>query len=198
MTPSELEARVHAELRPGETVVWHGQPIPKRLATSSRMIFLICFGTFFMMVAMCVLTGSMTCVFSGLDKSMKNGSWVIFPLVCIPFMLIGLFIITIPYWVYRSAKWQSYAVTNQRAIVWKAGIFGRVKMVSYTPKDITKLIRRDRKDGCGDLIFHSEVTYYRDNDGDLQSSRNEYGFYAIADVRKVERIVHELVASSRE
>ena len=62
-------------------------------------------------------------------------------------------------------------------------------MKSYPAADIPEFERTEHPDGSGDLILRSEQC--RDSDGDRRTRK--HGFYAVADVRRVERLVENLI-----
>ena len=77
-----------------------------------------------------------------------------------------------------------YAVTNRRAIIWEPGWFGRKQVRSYTAAGLGSMMRLERKDGTGDLIFEQLTT--NNSEGPSTTSR---GFKAISQVRDVENLI---------
>ena len=90
--------------------------------------------------------------------------FICFPLFGIPFVLIGLGMLTSPFWAVRRAKRTCYALTDRRAILWEAGWFGRIEVRSYGPADLTRLRRVEYADGNGDLVFEEIITFDREFD----------------------------------
>ncbi len=174
--PEHLQQRLRAELRPGESVAWAGQPNPSRYVKSGFAIWLFfvpwtAFSVFWIASA------------SGFRMPSFDSGWDFFPLFGLPFLLTGLGGLCSPLWMRRKAHTIIYAITNQRAIVIEGAKSITVK--SYPAADIADLERTEHPDGSGDLILRSEQ--YRDSDGDRQTRK--HGFYAVADVRRVERLV---------
>lgn len=196
MTPDDLppdaRQRVDDELEPGERVVWAAQPDPKRYARSSWAVVL--FGIPWTAFALFWMAGASGLLWGGFGNG-GNGPGVAFslcfPLFGVPFVLIGLGMLTAPYWARRSAAGTVYAVTDRRAILFTAGFRSRT-VKSYRPAELKRISRVERDDGSGDLIL--EEYGYRDSDGDRRTGR--HGFYAIADVKAVERLVRALAATA--
>src|SRR5262245_4840289 len=187
--PEELDNRVRSELRDGEQLVWTGQPLPKRFMRSSVPLVLI--GIPFTAFAVFWMAGAYGLLVSGFGDTREGlGAFVsCFPLFGVPFVLIGLGMLTSPYWAYRRAKRTCYALTDQRAIVWMPGWPRSTEVCSFKPSALGKMSRRDYADGSGDLIFEEIVSVTRDSDGYLRTQRTERGFLGIADGREVEALV---------
>jgi hypothetical protein len=186
--PPEIRQRVEDELEPGEKVVWAEQPDPARYARGSWGIVLFgipwtAFAVFWMVMASGMLWGGFAKAGDGVFALFG----VCFPLFGLPFVLIGLGMLTAPYWARRSAAGTVYAVTDRQAILFTRGFRSRT-VKSYRPAELTRVSRVERDDGSGDLIL--EEYRYRDSDGDRRTGR--HGFYAISDVKEVERLVRAL------
>jgi hypothetical protein len=188
--PEDLDARVHAALRPGEQLLWVGQPQPSRFARSS--IGLVLFGIPWTAFAIFWVT---LASFGALQIGQGVGviSWA-FPLFGVPFVVIGLGFLSSPYWMRRKAKRTCYALTNRRALVWEAGVFGSVEVRSYQPADLTKIVRRDYADGSGDLVFEERMVQ-RSGKGGTNVSTQERGFLGIANVRDIEELLRKALLS---
>ncbi len=190
--PEELEIRLRAELRGGEQLVWSGQPIPGRIMRSAIPIML--FGIPFTGLAIFWLANASGFLFGGSGNGAGNG-FVVFPLFGIPFLLVGLGMLTSPTWMRRRARGTCYALTNLRAIVWTPGFFRGMEVRSYQAPDLDRMTRRDFGDGSGDLIFEEFFTTTRDCNGFTQSRRNERGFMGIEDVKNVEDQIRRTLLS---
>jgi hypothetical protein len=177
----ELASLVDAELAKGERIDWIGQPIPWLLARSSLPIVLfgIPFTAFalFWMAAVC-----------GFVFPAPSGSRLFFVLWGIPFVLVGLGMLTSPFWMYRKATRAVYAITDRRALTIEGGLWGRVIVRSFEPASLAVLTRTQHADGSGNLVFRRE---YRP--GGRSGRFVEIGFLAIPDVREVEDRLRELV-----
>jgi hypothetical protein len=104
-------------------------------------------------------------------------------------VLIGFGLLTSPYWVMRRAKRTCYVLTDQRAIVWRAGWFGSVDVRFYTGAALTRMHRRERRDGSGDLIFEEITSVGQNTNGARTSHTSAHGFMAIEKVREIEALI---------
>jgi hypothetical protein len=180
--PADLSVQVRNELRDGERLLWVGQPRPGRFARQAGCVVLFAipwtaFAIFWMANAL----------FPGAGGQGQGGGaldWC-FALFGLPFVLIGLLLLSSPYWVIRHAKRTCYALTDRRAILRKPGLLGGIEVRSYGPAELTKLHRVDYSDGVGDLVFE-EVKVGADGDG-----TQRHGFLAIDNVRKVEELLRK-------
>jgi len=195
--PEELDNRMRSELRDGERLVWTGQPMPGRFMRSSIPIAL--FGIPFTAFAIFWIAGASGMFFGGGGGGPAgfDAFFTCFPLFGVPFILIGLGMLSSPFWMYRRAQRTCYAMTNQRAIVWTAGWFCGMEVRSFKAPDLDRMARRDYGDGTGDLIFQEIVTTSRDSEGYLRSQRTERGFLAIENVREVEELIQRTLLSTR-
>ncbi|HEY2956488.1 MAG TPA: hypothetical protein VGK89_14715 [Candidatus Eisenbacteria bacterium] len=173
----QLEQVINAQLDPGEGLLWSGAPSPERLALSAlpAAVFGIPFTGF--AAFWIYMAYTMTSRSPGL-----GGAWVLFPLFGLPFLLIGLGILTAPLWAYLGAGRTAYAVTNRRALIISRVLSINVK--SFTHDEIHDLQHVERGDGSGDLYFASRAVPTRR--GTLMQ---RIGFVGIPDVRSVEQLI---------
>ena len=182
--PHQLQQRLRAELKPGESLVWAGQPSPDRFMRDG-------FKTWFFFLPWTAFAIYWMAGASGFHWPRFDREWDLFPLFGLPFLFIGLGGMSMPYWKRREARSTIYAITNRRAITIEGAKSITVK--SYLAADIADLERTEHQDGGGDLVLRKEG--YRDSDGDKQTSR--YGFFAIADVRRVEQLIEALLQAKQ-
>lgn len=199
--PLELEAAVRAELRDDEQLLWVGQPRPSCYAR--RSIFLVLFGIPWTAFALFWMAGASGMLFAG-TRTSPGGAGVhggvvalfsCFPLFGLPFVAIGLGMLSSPYWLRRQARRTCYALTDRRAILRQAGVFGSVDTRSYEPAALGRIHRREYAGGCGDLVFEEVVSFGRDSDGDRTTNTTRYGFLAIEEVREVENLLRTALLS---
>ncbi|MCE9530678.1 MAG: hypothetical protein K8T89_06060 [Planctomycetes bacterium] len=184
----ELDTRVRSELRDNEQLLWVGQPRPGRCARQALPIVL--FGIPWTAFALFWMVAASGMLFGGGGGLGAIG--IIFPLFGLPFVLIGLAMLSSPYWLRKRAKRTCYALTNRRAIVWKASWFGSVEVRSYGPNELTKLRRVEYPNGEGDIVFEeTTVTFGRDADGNRTAQTNRNGFMAIENVRAIEELLRK-------
>jgi hypothetical protein len=173
-----------SELEPGEYLLWSARPDAARAARASMLILFFAvpwtaFSLFWMtMAALGVWQTDMGAV-----------AWI-FPLFGLPFVAVGLGMLSLPYFVYSRAKRTVYAITDRRAMIIVAGSTRSVE--SYGPADFGSLKRVERADGTGDLIFLT--TEGRARRG--SATKRDLGFLAIPDVGGVERIFKETFKAS--
>jgi hypothetical protein len=177
--PPHLQQRLRAELKPGESLVWSGQPDPGRYMRDGFKLWFFfipwtAFSVFWIFGAM------------GFQMPKFESWWNAFPLFGLPFLLIGIGGLSAPLWLRRKARSMVYAVTSQRAITIEGATSITVR--SYLASDIGDLERVEHADGSGNLVLRSES--YRDGDGDRQTRK--HGFFAIADVRRVEKLIDDM------
>lgn len=115
---------------------------------------------------------------------------ILYPMDSVCPVLVGLAGLSSPIWMRLRAKYILYAITDQRAF----SISGKttIKVTTYLPKDLGTIERVERADGYGNLILQSSV--YHDSDGDRRSKMQ--GFMAIADVRRVQAVLEEMLQSN--
>ena len=117
------------------------------------------------------------------------GHWFI-PLVSLLAFLVLVFI------VWLSPRWSSsktlYVLTNQRAMLMRFGVFFRIR--AFELKDIRRYTRFELEDGNGDLVF--ERFSLKDEEGNMKTGEN--GFYGIADVRQVEKILQTVIGKKEQ
>lgn len=185
--PLQLEQLVENELDPGEQLLWTGQPAPGRFMAQG--LGLSVFGLFFGGFALFwIITAS------GIGGGM-GGGFSLFGLFGIPFLLVGLGMLTAPIWMSRKAKGTVYAITDKRAIVFDQGWSMNVR--SFGPDKFSDLERRQRPDGTGDIIFAREPyrSYHHHSDSHYHHGRyrlREIGFFGVANVKEVEQMLRDL------
>src|SRR5688572_1960017 len=96
--PLDLDNRVHAELRDGERLVWVGQPHPGRASRAG--IPMVLFGIPWTAFALFWMAGASGMLFGGFGNGGPpgfGGFLACFPLFGIPFVLIGIGLLTSPF-----------------------------------------------------------------------------------------------------
>jgi hypothetical protein len=176
--PDSLRAAVEAEVRDGEHVTWIDQPIVGRSVRASLAI--VVFGlpwTAF----------SLFWTWSVFSMAHKHGApGLAFAAFGLPFVAVGLGMLSAPYWVGRVVRRTLYVLTDRRAIIIVPGLRG-TWVRSFDPSELHDLRREQREDGSGDLVFTMDTTWSR---GGQRTSA--IGFQAVADVRGVEDRVRAL------
>lgn len=120
-----------------------------------------------------------------------EGGFSFFPLFGIPFVLIGLAMLSSPLWAYRKAFKTAYVITDRRVITFDGGWLTTIR--SYRPGQLQDVYRKERRDGSGDVIFARRA--WRDSDGDRQSE--ELGFLRIRNPKEVEQMIKKIAEPGR-
>jgi hypothetical protein len=181
--PREVRSQVEMELQSGERIAWMDQPIPGRMARGSLglVIFGIpwtAFAVFWMVMAA-----------KGVSNTKGGAITWLFPLFGLPFVLIGIGMLSSPYWARRRAERMAYVITDRRAIIFQGGWRGSVNVRSFEPSALKgDLQRKQHADGSGDLIFAQE--FRRGSKG--RTYTMNIGFLAVRDVKGVEEMVRTL------
>ena len=105
--PPELEEKVERELESGERIAWMEQPIPRYFTAMSTGAFLFAIPwTAFALFWICGASGFKLPDFS-------KGGFSFFPLFGVPFVLIGLGMLSSPWWAHRKALKTVYVITDR-------------------------------------------------------------------------------------
>jgi len=185
--PPDLAALVDAEMGSGERVVWLGRPIPSRFARMSlgRVLFGIPWTAF----ALFWIAGA-----SGFKRPDFSRGFSLFALIWgIPFVLIGLWMLSSPIWMLRKATRTAYVITDKRALVVEAHTWRGGTVRSLEPDCLTDLRRTQYRDGSGNLVFARGYS----NTGPSRRNPTDVGFFAIPDVKVAEDRIRELVHEAR-
>jgi hypothetical protein len=180
--PASLRNKVEMELRSGERILWTAQPIAARLSRASWPI--VIFGIFWTAFSVFWVAAAGW----GTSRNSMPGPFKLFPLFGVPFVLIGIGMLTSPIWMRKKAAKTVYMITDQRAVILSEGLRGKTHVESYAPTQLQSITRDQFADGSGDLIF--ETRTWRDSDGDRRTSR--VGFFAVPDVKSVEDHIRTL------
>ncbi len=180
----ELRTLVDNELDRDEKIAWLGRPDPKAAGRGYLPIQLFAIPwTAFSIFWICGAAGFKIPEF-------KQG-FDFFPLFGIPFLLIGIGMLTAPIWGKRLASQSVYVLTNRRAIIFKKEFSG-MSIRSFQPDQLRGLERKQHADGSGDLIFTQEIPGHGDNGPHI----GKVGFLGVANVKQVEDLVEQLAAST--
>lgn len=184
--PFKLQTLVQSELRPTERALWTGTPRPWRMARQSLPIALFAIPwTAFSIFWIAGASG-----FKMPDFSSPAG---FFPLFGLPFLLIGVGMLSSPWLAARKARRTAYVLTTDRAIIFEANLWGGMNIRSFGPEQLTDLRRVQNADGSGDLIL--ERVFGHNHKG--RQTVTDVGFLGIPDVRNVETMVATLAESAK-
>jgi hypothetical protein len=175
--PRELAERVESELAHDERAAWLAQPSSRRAAARALPICIFAVPwTAFAVFWICGAAGFKIPDFS-------KGGFDLFPLFGVPFVLIGLGMLSAPWWAARAARATAYVITDRRALI--IALSGSVR--SFTAEKLKDLERRQRPDGSGDIVI--ERTVY---EGSRRSSVREIGFFGIPDAKRAEDLLRQI------
>lgn len=176
------------DLEPGEQIIWSSRPNPKAFARAGCGIFVFAIPWTAFAVFWTVTASGMT--FWGPNSGL--GSFNLFGLFGLPFVLIGFAMLSSPVWLRRKAGRSIYAVTDRRALVKMARLFGGVELQSFYPERLTAMSRTEYRDGSGDLVFEQFTT--RNGSGTTTVKR---GFIGVPNVREVEATIQKTLLKNR-
>jgi hypothetical protein len=173
--PRRLQDAVDRELESGERVLWIDMPIPSFFTPTAIGAFLFAipwtaFAVFWVVMAA-----------QGTAQMEEGGPGRAFPLFGIPFILIGLGMLSSPLWAYRKALRTVYVITDRRAITFSGGFSTTIR--NYPPAGLHNVHRREKRNGSGDVLFAERT--WKDSDGDPR--REELGFHRIRNPKDVEQ-----------
>ena len=159
--PIEQQQMVERELRDGEDLLWVGKPKPIwfRNGILGQFLFAIPWTSFAIFwVASAAQAGG---GFGGV------AGWIgfVFPLFGVPFILIGLGMLSSPLRDLVLQKRTVYAMTDQRAFVF-SGIRS-VKIETYEDEELTGSSRTMHRDGTGDVTTDYGLSFERIEKPDL-------------------------------
>lgn len=181
--PRELLDIAARELDKGERIEWSAMPRPRFFTKGSIGAFLFAIPWTAFAVFWTVMAGW------GVSKSGSSVAWF-FPLFGLPFILVGLGMLSTPLWAMRRDKNTLYVITDRRAITFVGG--RSVTIRTYPPENLHGFFRREKADGSGDIVFSTtNNTDFRRN-----SVGTEQGFFGIARVRDVDERLRKLAAKS--
>ena len=163
--PWEAEQRLREELKRGEKLLWTAQPICNRAWYPSIpvVVFAILWTLFWLSLV------------------------VSLPAYSVPFMLLGVWMLSLPYWMRRRAQKTVYALTDQRALILTPAWRNAVTVRSIRPEDLSIRTRTQRSDGSGSLFFPRLTLFKPDGEGGTRPEA--VGFEHITDVRAVEELI---------
>jgi hypothetical protein len=182
--PVHLQQRLRAELRPGESLVWAGQPNPDVYMQSGYRLWF--FFAPWTLICLALISAALDFRLPRFDSPSS-----FFPLIVgVPFLLAGFGFLSSPLRLRRKARSIVYAITYQRAISIEGAKPSAVK--SYLPCNVRNVELNEHADGSGDLILVTE--HYRDSEGD---HRTTHGFFSIDNVRYVAKLFESVICTNQ-
>ena len=175
-SPLDLQQIAVNEVAPdGESVLWFGRPNPVRLALTAFPIFI--FAIPWTAFALFWMYGAAGFKF---PPDFSGDAFSFFPLFGVPFVLIGIAMLSSPLFTYAKAFRTIYIVTNKSIRILTTGRTKKVE--TFTANDIGKIERKEKPNDSGDLVFKYDISY----DSNQKRRAKPVGFYGIPNVKSVE------------
>lgn len=215
--PSQLRKQINKELQHGESIKWISQPAHRFFTPTTITLFL--FGIVWTSL---IIFGLYSTPEMKMLLTFRNGIQLehIFVVCGLPFLLVGLGMLSSPLWEWLAATRTVYLITNLRAISiqthWATNI-----IKSYPPNQLKDIHTKDRLDcihidwtirevkgsltnklfgtkhqkdsvdEIGDVVL--KTLRLEDDDGEQQWK--EIGFCGVRNPREMEKILKELARS---
>ncbi len=177
--PRLIQEKVDRELESGERIEWIDMPLPRFFTPAST-------GTFLFAIPWTAFSIFWICGASGFEIPDFKEGFDLFPIFGVPFLLIGLAMLSSPLWVYWKAGKSVYLITDRRAITFEGGTSTTIR--SYSPEKLQDVFRKEKKDGSGDVMI--SVKQWRDSEGDQKLE--ELGFLRIRNPKEIEQMLKKL------
>jgi hypothetical protein len=179
---------VQDELASDEKLLWCGKPTPQRAFWAASLIWFFAVPwTAFALFWMWMAAGMASGMASGMgERTVSPGFNVrfLFPLFGLPFVFIGLGLLSTPFWAYRKAVKTVYGITNKRLLI--IADTGKSRSVdSYGSDNIGDIKRTERPDKSGDLTFAQRTT--KNSEGSQHTAN--ISFIGVPEVRRVEELL---------
>ena len=171
-------------LRPGETILWEGAPVPG-MDPPVKTALLVAFGLPFLIIGAGLLFYGATHM-PAAPTANDAGLALVTALFSLPFGGIGAFLVFGPFIEARTkARHISYTLTNRAAYVARSGRFPSLKVYPILPHTALELEPGKR---ASTIWLHARLD--RNSDGDLGTTKA--GFENIAEADKVFAMIRDL------
>lgn len=171
-------------LRPDETVLWEGAPVPG-LHQRGKVIFLMIFGTPFLLIGIALFCYALLQL-PRAETASDAGLALLLTVFSLPFAGFGAFLVFGPIIEARTAPRDiRYTLTTRAAYVARTGRFPSLKVYPITPSTALELEPGRR---ASTVWLHARLE--RDSDGALETTKA--GFENIAEADKVFTLIRDL------
>ncbi|GAA4035678.1 hypothetical protein [Parerythrobacter jejuensis] len=182
-----LDLALQREMQRGERVLWQGRPIPRVQPAS--------FGIFLFAIPWTAFSLFWTAMAGWGAATAMEGEWgwigLAFPLFGVPFIAVGLGMLSTPFLPLFTASKTQFAVTNQRLI--KLTLGRSLSSETVPANRIGHIKRSERSDGSGSLTIAIRVGV----DGDGDRSTEVFHLGEVANVLEVEQTIGDVVERDR-
>ncbi|MCX7324761.1 MAG: hypothetical protein NTZ14_10060 [Hyphomicrobiales bacterium] len=190
--PPAFFKQVSAEFT-GETILWAGRPDAFKTFLMLTPIWLFAvpwtvFSVGWEYIALSAYFAEGKQALDGAGKVMG----VVFPIFGLPFVLIGLGMMSGPFWGWSKGRRTVYVLTDQRLATVVAG--RNLNITSVDILRVSSVHRIEKPNGSGTLHLH--MGSYRDSDGDLIEKK--VTIPGVPDVRELERLVVAALRDKRK
>lgn len=181
----DAHARIKAELRPDERLIWAAESGQAARAPNSG-----CLVPFAFMAPLSWIVGIVG-LSIGVQPDVRGGVAAVAGVAGIIFGFLFTFGLVSAGWEasrQRGRMRSLYALTNSRAIFWEPEVNGRGVTISQLPhREILRVWRVEHPNGLGDVVFRVKVSgpLTPEFDGHCQ------GFCGISEARRVEELVRQ-------
>lgn len=168
---SKLRQVAERELGNNETIRWIEQPIPRLFSRSTVSICLTLLVPLFVF-STAYLTQGRRDLEAGASLSEALHQAATIPSLIGVFIAFALLILifTIPVLSWLEARQTVYVITDRRALILWLG--KTTKVTSFSPSRLRVILRREHRNGSGDVIAY--VYQARDSDGDVNTQAMEF------------------------
>lgn len=184
-----LEAALRRELEVGETIRWKGRALPgSALGGFGLYVFAIPWTAFSLFWTAMAFGATQAGAWDGSGAGLLAYA---FPLFGLPFIIIGLVMLGMPFLAMAKARKTMFAVTDRRLL--RLTRLRELESESIPAERIGALTRKEKGNGAGSLQI--AVGVGRDSDGDRQTEHFTIG--KVANVRQAEAQVQRLLQEAR-
>lgn len=180
-----LDQELKRELATGERILWQAQPDPGRMKIVFTMWLFAIPWTAFSLAWTGIALGAYLSVFGTEQAHIGWWGWF-FPLFGVPFIAVGVWMLSRPIVALLDARHSIHALTSERLLTLTARKQRSVKSVSL--RKLGPVSRKESADGWGSLSVETGSSV--DSDGDRVTDRFE--ITAVPDVARLERLINEI------
>lgn len=193
--PPHLAAAVQQETK-GQRIIWIGQSNASRAFAMGLAIWLFAipwtvFAVGWETAALYMFFGAPAQAAQSEGKFLMGIFSIVFPIFGLPFVLIGLGMLSTPFWSWHTARNTASVLTETNLISVSAYRRGTRTVASNAVSQFVSVTRTERADGSGDLSIMAGQE--RDSDGDLRDKTHT--LVGIVNVRDVEQRLRAAMAN---